>query len=283
MTLVASAFFADDRGETTPGTEAHFFSSIKLSNQTFKRTDVGRFADLDRELLGVISKSGCGVTSVLDVAVSSGVTTVELLRALRGAGFAPELTATDLFLDACIVPLGPGCRALVDAEGFPLQYELFGVAVRPWRRRLDFLNGLVAFRWLANRVCGRRARAALRDGRGVRPVRLISPTLLRDAQVRVVRDDVLTPNPSLVAKHDFVRAANILNRNYFDERQLRSAVDNLKSYLKGPGALLLIVRTLGQKEHHGTLFQLAADGRARVLHRFGRGSEVEQLVGAVDG
>lgn len=283
MAPPALAFFSAEGGATSPELEARFFSSIKLSNQTFKRTDVGRFDALNRELVGLLAASGCKLDRVLDVGVSSGVTTVELLQTLREAGFAPELTATDLFLEAYIVPLGLGCRALVDADGFPLQYELFGATLRPWRRRLDMLNGMFAVRWLANRVGARRARAALRQGRVILPVRLISPRLARDDRITVVRDDILVRNPALVGRHDFARAANILNRNYFNEEQLRAALANLKSYLSGPGALLLVVRTSARGEHHGTLFRLARDGCLRVVHRFGQGSEIEELVGLVPG
>ena len=63
---------------------------------------------------------------------------------------------------------------------------------------------------------------------------------------------------------------------YFPEDLCR-AIGNLQSYLAGPGSLLLIVRTLGSGEHHGTLFVLDEHRRLRVRQRFGKGSEIEQL------
>lgn len=282
MTLSASTFFFGDSTGITPDIEDDFFSSIKLSNETFKTTDVNRFDALNEELMRLVIASGSAIARVLDVGVSSGVTTIALLHALRGVGFSPEVTATDLAIGAHIVPLRPACRVLVDEEGFPLQYELFGTVVQPWRRRLDFFNGMIAVRWLVNRVCAPRAKQALRQGQGISSVKLISPRLLGDPLAKVMSDDVLKRNPSLVAKYDFVRAANILNLDYFDERQLRSAIDNLKSYMAGSGALLLILRTLRPRDHHGTLFQLAENGRLKIVWRFGKGSEVEHLVGAID-
>lgn len=283
MAVAALRFFAERCTGITPAIEDEFFSSIKLSNGTFKTTEANRFGELNNELMRLVTASGRAIARVLDVGVSSGVTTLELLHALRGVGFSPEVTATDLAIEAYIVPLWPACRALVEAGGFPLQYELFGMVVQPWRRRLDFLDGMIAVRWLANRVCAPRARQALRQRQGIKSVKLISPRLVSDARANVMSDDVLKRNPGLVAQYDFVRAANILNLQYFDERQLRSAIDNLKSYMAGPGSLLLILRTLGESDHHGTLFQLAEGGHLRIVRRFGNGSEVEHLVGAVDG
>lgn len=278
MVLTASEFFDRDPIKVTPEVEADFFSSIKLSNQTFKRTDVGRFEALNRELIGMLVESGAAINLVLDVAVSSGTTTLELLRDLQAAGFSPAVTATDLALDAHIVPLFPGCRALVDKEGYPLQYELLGVAVRPWRRRLDLVSGAALVRTLLNRACGPRARAALRRGADVRPVRLISPRLASHPDVEVTYDDILVHNPALACRYDLVRAANILNRHYFTEAQLRRAAAHLRGYLAGPGALLFVVRTLEGGSHHGTLFELAPDRRLRAKKRFGRGSEIEALL-----
>lgn len=282
MALPAATFFSADSAEITPDIEGDFFGSLKLSNQTFKTTNVNRFEGLNDELIRLITESGSAIARVLDVGVSSGVTTIELLRAFRAVGVSPEVTATDLVVEAYIVPLWRACRALVEEGGFPLQYELFGMVVRPWRRRRDLLNGMIAVRWLVNRVCAPRAHQALQRGKGIRSVQLISPRLVSDPRAKVMSDDVLKRNPGLVARFDFVRAANILNLHYFDESQLQSAIDNLKSYMAGPGSLLLILRTRGQGDQHGTLFQLAESGRLRIVRRFGNGSEVEHLVGAVN-
>jgi hypothetical protein len=259
--------------------ELAFFSSIKLSNGTSKRTYAGRYKELNRELVPLLTLSGAAIDRVLDVGVSSGTTTLELLRDLQGAGFSPRITATDLCLEAYIVPLYPLCRALVDGDGFPLQYELLGCVVRPWRRRRDYANGMVVARWLVSRICGRRAREALRRGENVRVVRLVSPRLLDHPAVEVLRDDILEHNPALAGRFDLVRVANILTGHYFGEEQLRRGVAHLRSYMAGPGALLLVARTYdGGRDVHGTLFELTPDRRLQVARRFGHGSELEALI-----
>jgi hypothetical protein len=279
MVLKASSLFFQDPADLSHESEVKFFSSIKLSNGTFKSTYSGRFEQLNRELVQLLARSRAAIDQVLDVGVSSGTTTLELLRDLQEAGFSPRITATDFLVEAYIVPLYPLCRALVDRDGFPLQYELLGAVVRPWLRRRDYADGMAVVRWLVNRLCGRRAREALRRGEDVRPVRLVSPRLASRPDVEVLRDDILEHNPALADRFDLVRAANILTRYYFGEEQLRRGIAHLRSYLAGPGALLLVARTYhGRRDVHGTLFELMPSRRLRAVGRFGHGSELEQLV-----
>jgi len=75
-----------------------------------------------------------------------------------------------------------------------------------------------------------------------------------------------------------VRAANLLNRHYFEPAALRDAVANAIAYLSGPGAWLLVLRTHGASDHRGTLFRMDDAMRLSVVDRYGTGSEVEDLV-----
>ena len=82
------------------------------------------------------------------------------------------------------------------------------------------------------------------------------------------------PTPNFVGRFDFIRAANILNACYFPADRLVVAIDNIRSYCSGPGALVLVLRSRGSK-HDGTLFELGPDGKFNVKVRVGKGSEVE--------
>lgn len=280
MTLTATEFFSRPAGAVDLADEARFFARIKLRNSTFKRTDPGRFADLDDALIARLEKRGVP-GEALDIAISSGMTTLELDLALKQAGHTLRLTATDLAISALIVNLGGNWRALVDGTGHVLQYEYRGVALQPWRRRLDYVTGMALVRAVANWRLAPRARAALAERRIVRTVDLVSPRLRARSDIDLRQDDVTVRNPAFSGRFRVIRAANILNHGYFDEAVLRRAVANLVSYLDGPGALLLIVRTVGGGQHHGTLFRVAPDGVALdVLERFGDGSEIEDLVAA---
>ena len=278
MTMAASDFFSLAQPPSAR-VEAAFFTALKTGNRTFKKTGAGRFSELDAKLVQVLSSVKKRHGELLDIGISSGITTLELADALTAAGHKFRITATDLSLDAYIVDVMSGCRALVDRSGHPLQYEICGRTMRPWRRRLDYLSGMIALRGAANRILAPRARSALAAGHIVNRVRLISPRLEKRPDIAVQEDDVTASNIGFVGRFDIVRAANILNRDYFDEATLRRAIGNVTRYLSGPGALLLVARTHADGRHDATMFEVAADCRSfTVVERFGEGSEVEDLV-----
>jgi hypothetical protein len=107
-------------------------------------------------------------------------------------------------------------------------------------------------------------------------VKLISRRVSSEA-VGFIQDDLTVYNQGLVRRFDLVRAANILNRGYFPESTLATMIGNLKSYCRGPGALIAINRTHLDGTNHGSIFSLASDGSLKLLERAGDGSEVELL------
>lgn len=285
MALTATAFFGHPHSSISPRAEDEFFGALKLGNNTFKLTASGRFAELDDGLAGALSRFSARVDQVLDIGVSSGVTTLDLYERLKRAGQAVRITATDVAIDAYIVTPFPRCRVLVDGEGHVLQYDLFDRALRPWRRRLDWISGMILVRGLANRICGRRASEMMRTSgpsAGQR-VTLVSPRLSGNDAIDMVQDDVLARNPAFTGRFDVVRAANILNRNYFEPAALSRALQNVIAYMSGPGAWLLLGRTRPGSGHHATLFRMDARGRLVVIERFGAGSEIEVLALQADG
>ena len=282
--LTASRFYALPVAHIGVDTEARFFGSIKAADGTFKRTAAGRFAEVDRQLVEQFRVAGARINSVLDIGVSSGITALELFEALVSAGHQAQLTGTDRLVDASILTLYRGCRALVDANGFPLQYDIAGRPVRPWLRRLDFVTGAALARPILDRLLRRRIRQ-VREQRGHagHSVKLVTPRLTDADSFEILSDDIMALNPAFLGRFDLVRAANILNRHYFGEARLRIALSHVRRYLRGPGTWLFIVRTHGEDEHHGTLFRMNSAGTLDPIHRFGRGSEVEHLAMSVFG
>lgn len=274
MIPTAHRFFTSPVEALSAEEEAAFFTALRNGNATFKRTEAGRFHRVNQVLVNHIGSASIG--EVLDVGISSGVTTLELVQALTNAGHRPNVTGTDYVLDAFIVPVARGCRALVDSHGHLLQLDLFGHAVRPWQRRLDWLTGMVLLRPVLASAGGALARSALARG-SKQPVQLVSPRLASGNDVALVRDDVTRTNEAFKERFDLIRAANILNRDYFEEWVLRRAIANLVAYMSGPGAYLLLIRTIGDGTQHGTLFRMNSNRKLEVVERFGEGSEVEGL------
>lgn len=276
MSIPASRFFSLPPEQVTPAMEAAFFSSLKTGNSTFKKTAVQRFGEIDGIVSAELAKVYPATTiDVLDIGVSSGTTTLELEEALRQAGMQFRITATDRSFAARIVDGPLGSRALIEPGGHILQFEVFGLPVRAWDRRLDRFTG----RAVINAAMRKLIRQSDRNRGGHRDVELVSPRLKGKPDISLTEDDVLARNDAFVDKFHFVRAANILNRDYFREDQLRAALGHLRTYLNGAGSLLLVLRTDKVTEkNHGTLFRMDEARNLEIVCRFGEGSEVESLV-----
>lgn len=273
----ASSFFAAAPERITARDEARFFGLLKTANNTFKRTEPLRLAQIDAALIGALSAHGGRIDTALDLGISSGVTTLELMEALHAAGHSVDMTGTDRSVRARLVALPYGCRALVEPNGHVLQYEVLGRAIRPWERRLDRWTGMTAVRAFVERQLRDPAMTRAAAGEG-KEVALLSPRLRRTGAFHWQEDDITRRNAAFVARFDLVRAANLLNRHYFEPNALRDAVANTIAYLAGPGAWLLVLRTHGAAEHRGTLFRMDEHQRLSVIERYGSGSEVEDLV-----
>jgi hypothetical protein len=115
--------------------EARFFRSIRQSNGTYKTTYKNRLDDLNRLVAGLLPP--CRPLRLMDLAVSSGVTTLDWVDSLDRLGVEYTMTAGDLNIRAYFLALGRHLGVLVDGRGYPLQFEIFGRAVpNPPARRM---------------------------------------------------------------------------------------------------------------------------------------------------
>ena len=277
--------------------EKDFFSSVRLSNGVFKTTSALRLDDVNRAVVALFEKLGVAPETFLDVAVSSGVSTIEWFESLQQARLKPSMTATDLTMTAYLVRVGSWCTVLVDKEGFPLQYECCGFALRPWSPKRYYVLGdcflTMLYRSLY-RHFGQRLDLVkrLKSLQGNPPpiddpvikarIQLVTWRLRGNKDIELLDDDITQPSsPQLRRRFDVIRAANILNRDYFPVPQLREAVINLRSRLVGPGTFLIVVCTEDTGSNHGSVFRLDRTGAFEVLARIGRGSEIEDIVLAI--
>jgi hypothetical protein len=262
--------------------EKQFFQSVGLPNGTWKTTTYRRLDNLN-ELVQKFLPTDRPL-DVMDVAVSSGVSTVEWIESMERAGAQCRMTAGDATADAYLVSILPGMRVLVDRHGHALQYEVAGRGIKhPVRKLLMpvYLWPVLFIHLVLGMVVAPALRAAThleegaRLGTHWRPLKLVSPTLRNRNRIDVVEDDILV-NRSYQGCFHAVRAANILNRGYFKDSTLTAMLTNLRNRLK-TGGLLIVCRTNPQTVNHGTIFELGEDGRLHVLARLNDGSEVEHL------
>lgn len=286
----------------SPSEERSFLESLRLSNAVSRLTYAGRLAAADDMLIRHLeSLRSSSQVKGLDVGCSSGVSTLELLLSLRAKYVSVELCGADILTKAWIVRGGPGFYVLVDDGGFPLQYDLFGLAIRPWSRgRREWLTGAAILRLVANAVYAviRRTRGLFseerlgnlaRQGSGdsIQAVDLVVRELVQEEGVAVINHDIFDQFPAhLAGVFDFARAANLLNIGYFSNEQIVLALRNIRRTLKGVGSLLLVCRTIEGAAHepgstNGSLFMLTELGAFKLVERLGAGSEIEQVVLAI--
>jgi hypothetical protein len=268
---------ARERGDQA--IERAFFAGLLLRNGVYKTTEERRMDSLFPLLARHARALAARPLRVLDIACSSGVTTVELDRALAGAGFEVETTGTDLTLAADYVVRDDGAALFFDTRGAVLQVEL-GDWASPWRFRPRDLM------WHTSRVARARAliareaeafRAARRGAPGFSATRvaLLAGATHASPAVRFIEEDILEPQAE--GPFDLVRVANLLKRGNFDADTLRRMVTVVGGRV-APDGLLLILRSHGSPPvHHGTLFRRCGT-RFEEADRIGAGSEVAALV-----
>lgn len=278
--LTTRKFFNTPANQLTPEMEETFFTSLMTGNKTYKTTFHARFADINRDLVDELRSGRMRASRVLDIGISSGISTLELYEDLQLREHAAEVVGTDILVDALLMRVYPGCDVMVDASGFPLRFDVFGRGMAPWVRQTDYRTGLFLVRKLTNVALTREARRILsgtRDAR-VERIELVTPRLLAHDGIVVCADDISQYNPAFASRFDFVRAANVLNEGYFPQSVLRTMMGNIKKYLNGSGSSLLVVRTHEDRVNHGTWFRLGETHQFEVGRRFGAGSEIENLV-----
>ena len=270
--------------------ERAFFAGLKLRNGTRKTVTARRLDDLNAELIGALRRTASTPRDVIDVAASSGVSTAEWAAALQEAGFRPRVVASDLVMTAFFVSPRRRVRVLVDATDDPLAFEAGGRHLNARVAKTDLLNGRWAlvlgarwlYRWWSRREGLRerlRADSAGPDAPLVTRTRLTGWRIAAHPDIECIDDDIAADNPPhLRRRFDVVRAANILNLIYFAPAALEPMVRNLALRLRGPGAWLVVCRTVPDGTNQGTIFRLTDRGSFSAVARVGRGSEIEDLV-----
>ncbi len=257
-----------------------FFHSIQLSNGTYKSTARRRLDDLNDLVMRLLPPQR--PLEIMDVAVSSGVSSAEWLVELEKAGIECHMLAGDAVVNACLISIGR-LRALADKTGHLLQLDINGRAVRlppPRRRdRIRYAPLVAVMRYVAQLFDLHVApgdRTQRRFGATCVPLTLMSPSLCKFPQLRTVEDDILL-DTGYPQRFHVLRAANILNLAYFDTQTLERILINLRSRLL-PGGLLIVCRTNDAGVNNGSVFTLQKDGRFTTTARLHAGSEIAELV-----
>ena len=265
--------------------ERTFFGSIRLKNGTYKYTFSHRLDDLNRLVNNLLPRR---LLRIMDVAVSSGISTLEWMESLDQLGIEHVMVGGDSTMNGFLISVGRDSHVLTDATGYPLQFDLSGHAVPnpPGKRNfLRYLLRLAILRCALHFQFSSAIRKQVATGgpnwMSCKRTTLLSPRIQMRRNFVAVQDDI-TIDELHCERFDVLRAANILNLAYFDASTLSTILVKLRERLV-PGGLLVVCRTHADNENHATVFRLEGSGAFCVLARLGGGSEIESLVLSLPG
>lgn len=265
--------YLDARAAGSIAVEDEFFWQIQLASGVFKATNHHRLDDTFAMIRQALPPEMTQLR-ILDVACSSGISTVELHSALKRPGLTVETIGTDIATKLMHVVVARDQALVHDGDGNILGAEIDGMLINRHPNRAVRLHHPWRVRQARRLIAEHERRGAFRPPAGapVTEVPLVTLAVERTPGVEVVEEDLLRPR--VAGAFDLIRAANVLNRGYFGDVQLRACVAALLGRLR-LGGLLFVVRTAG-RTNHGTLWRWTATGLA-VVERIGNGSEIAAL------
>jgi hypothetical protein len=268
---------------------------VRLPNGIWKQTGSGRLRDVDATLVMLLESTHAPQkpVSVLDLAVSTGVTSVELYEMLRER-FAVDFVASDFFADLFAVrPTHRRWAIVMDGAGAVLQHvigpfvlpgQIAESAAYPVNRVLKRVSN----DWFAPRARATLAQVHTGELSYFTPVPVGEMEVMRlpllsyrcldliehDPRFRFVPLDILRP---LGRRAFVVRAMNIITPDHFDPPTAKTALLNCAHAVE-PGGILITGRsndTVAGREH--VTFYRVANGRLTPLARLHGGCELESV------
>jgi hypothetical protein len=246
----------------SPEQERRFFSKLRLPNGTWKTTYRHRLDDLNDLVLGLLPEGR--ELELMDVAISSGISTAEWSEQLKARGVRHRILGGDLVVGGRLTTIGNWLALVSDESGRePLLLEVgeLSLPLRSARRVVKVARPLL--------VPLLRALTAARS----RPVFLVSAEARQTPEIEVVQDDVMRGG-RFEGRFDVVRAANLVQRSYFDDATLRRVIANLRERVR-EGGLLVLCQTVGE-ENAATVFRRQGDQLVPVAG-LGEGIDVRDL------
>jgi hypothetical protein len=241
---------------------ARVISRIKVETDTSKQTSFGRFSELNETVLELLDKERTNVMH--DVAVSSGITSVELYELLRSKGVNFQLYVSDpyslfYYSDNLITRIYDANKRLVKAYVFNV--------VADERLRRKFLVSKALFR-------------LVKRGRFDPALKQISlfdrllVDLVKSGAVSIIDYDIF--DCEVRDRFTYVRCMNLLNPEYFSRELLLRGIANLEKSMVA-GGILQLGRTAAGGENHVSFYRKDARGLELISKR-NNGSEIESMV-----
>ncbi len=295
----ASALLLQEMTQRSPVDPKKYDNIIKCiatPNGTWKDTKRGRFTVLDSIILEDLKNIHNTTKSliVMDLAVSSGVTSVEFYKLLRSA-FSVDFIATDLWYEAISIKSPQyGWIVVLYSDGNELQYVV-GPFVLPGQGRESLFYPInIALRQLCRWMTLPKAQAILKkynssefsyfqtsmvDGYEVTKLCLLAHECMELAKSsRYFRFEVSNIMEPFAYRADVIRAMNILTPTYFYDTQLQQGIRNCLNVLNREGVLVLGQSITDESDDiKATIFR-RKDRGLDIIRQVNSGCGIEHLV-----
>jgi len=238
-------------------------ATVRYGDSTGKETRARRFDDLD-EVLDLLPQK---LVAVHDVGCSSGVTSLDLMRALNLKNKSYSLTASDRFTELFVY--GGSIKYLFDSDRSLRQIYLGRVLCDSHLSKIFFLSRflfklLETFSQLNSKLKTSK-KISLFD-RDVQ--KFIDSGQLEAKSYNIFERDI--------NRYGFIRCMNLLNRSYFSDTQIKVGIINLFESLDYKGYL-----QIGRTDDHGvnraSVYMKKQRGFSLIL-QFNGGAEIGNII-----
>lgn len=253
--------------------EEDLFSSIideiKLPNGSFKTTRTNRFIDLDQEIIKLLNIEK--KYKIHDVAVSDGITSIELYNLLKANDIKFDLTISDKYSFIYSLQKWWGTK-YYDSQGGMIFFDFLGIRGCSYLSNRFFISkilGMIGFSNIGN----------IEELQEPKKVMLLNPAvviLIDKKEIEFIEYDIFS-NKIPEEKYDLVRCMNILNPKYFEINTLNKGIYNLKESLNFNGILLIGRTAIESGVNNASFFKKRVYNLVK-MKDFNLGNEINELV-----
>ncbi len=250
--------------------ETLFFNAItqlKMKNGIYKKTNAKRFNDVDDALVTLLLQNKKQY-AVHDVAVSDGITSVDLMNTFKQKGIDVKLTISDKF--AKVYSRHKWYGSIVkDGDGNVLYADFFGIQAFSGTSVKFILSKLLGYLFPAT------SPIVSTD----KEIFMLNPKTMEaieNGEMTFQYVDVFVEAPA-GKKYDVVRCMNVLNYKVFPDEAIASALKHLIASV-AEGGYFIIGRTEDNTAVNNVTFLQKTNNEMRVVKEINKGSEVKFLI-----
>ncbi len=252
---------------------AAIYTRHRVSGRITKETAPGRFQDLEASTLAILSGERpilSGERPILhDVAVSSGITSVELYHSVKKLGVEFQLFVSDKY-----------SRYYSSGRFFCKIYGVDKELIQAYCCNI-LADGKVSWNFPLSKILYQCLRKLDRPSKNLSVISLYDPKLLeliKSEKVKEITYDILTTKTP--DHFTFVRCMNVLNQSYFTEDKILHALQLIKTSLR-KGGVLLLGRTVGDGVNRATYYRKTESGHLHPFQDINGGSELKHIMSAL--